>query len=98
MRLEYLVAGKRPLHPIREALQGLDHTALPVDQGAIAVEGECIKIRKQHAEISSFTVHNYARLARSNAAFSAAEPANIIAFGPPIGTICCSIASPEKAV
>jgi len=48
MRLENLVAGQRPLRPISEGLQRLDHPAFPIDQGTVAIEGECVEIRKQH--------------------------------------------------
>src|SRR6266576_5991131 len=54
MRLKNLVAGQLAPHPTGEALQRLDHPALPVDQGAVAVEGECVEIRKQHVDFSSF--------------------------------------------
>jgi hypothetical protein len=54
MRLKNLVAGHLVPHPTGEALQRLDHPALPVDQGAVAVEGECVEIRKQHVDFSSF--------------------------------------------
>jgi hypothetical protein len=50
VRLKDLVAGQRTLHPIGETLQGLNHPALPIDQGAVTVEAECVEIRKQHVD------------------------------------------------
>ena len=61
MCLEYLVASQRSLHPIAKALQGLDHPALPIDQRAVTVEGECVEIREQHIDFSSFAGSAYAR-------------------------------------
>ena len=39
MRLKDLVAAERPRDPFGEAFQGLDQPALPIDQGAVAIEG-----------------------------------------------------------
>jgi len=50
VRLKDLVAGQRALHPTSETLQGLNHPALPIDQGAVTVEGERVEIRKQHLD------------------------------------------------
>src|ERR1700745_2487930 len=38
VRLEDLVAAERPPRSIGQAFQGLDHAALPIDQGAVAIE------------------------------------------------------------
>src|ERR1700722_3688217 len=48
VRLKYLVTRERPPGPAAEALQGLDHPALPIDQRAVTVEGERVEIREQH--------------------------------------------------
>ena len=53
MRLEDLVASEGSLRPIGEALQRLDHPALPIDQGAVAIEAGHFSVRQSPVGRSS---------------------------------------------
>jgi hypothetical protein len=61
MRLEDLLAGGRTRRSLGEAFQRLNHPALPIDQGAVTVEGERVEIREQHVDVSSFLTAACAR-------------------------------------
>jgi hypothetical protein len=41
------------VRPIREVPQGYDHPGFPIDQGAVAIEGERIEVGQQHIDLSS---------------------------------------------